>query len=267
MVTHGFNDGLDAGVADTEALARHTADENFALGRTIQRDVADDHVLFRCKGAGRRRIQDQFATAQALAEVVVGVAFEREGHALGHERTEALACTALEGDLDGVLRQAGGAALASQFSAGDGSGDAVDVADRQGRLDLFAPLNGRSAQRQQLGDVQRLVDAMVLDHLAVTPHFRAGFRLVEDLAEVDALGLPVLDGLAGLEPVGATHHLGNGAEAQLGHDLADLLGDEAHEVDRVLRFAGEALAQFRVLGGDTDRAGVQVAHAHHDAAQ
>ena len=30
--------------------------------------------------------------------------------------------------------------------------------------------------------------------------------------------------------------------------------------------AGEALAQHRVLGGDPDRAGVEVALAHHDAA-
>ena len=77
----------------------------------------------------------------------------------------------------------------------------------------------------------------------------------------------MFDGLAGLEPVGAADHLGDGAEAQLGHDLADLLRDETHEVDRVLRFAGEAFAQFRILGGDTDRAGVEVAHAHHDAAE
>ena len=43
-------------------------------------------------------------------------------------------------------------------------------------------------------------------------------------------------------------------------------GDEAHEVDHVLGLAGELLAQPRVLGGDARRAGVEVADAHHDAA-
>ena len=112
MVTHSFDDGLDAGIADAKSLTRHASDENFTLGRAIQRNVADDHVLFWCKGAGRRRIQDQFAAAQALAEVVVGIALECEGHALGHERTETLASTALEGNLDSVFGQSGRTALA-----------------------------------------------------------------------------------------------------------------------------------------------------------
>ena len=34
----------------------------------------------------------------------------------------------------------------------------------------------------------------------------------------------------------------------------------------MLGLAGEALAQHRVLGGDADRAGVEMALAHHDAA-
>ncbi len=50
------------------------------------------------------------------------------------------------------------------------------------------------------------------------------------------------------------------------HQLAHFLGDEEEEVDDVLGLAGEALAQHRVLGGDADRAGVEMALAHHDAA-
>lgn len=53
---------------------------------------------------------------------------------------------------------------------------------------------------------------------------------------------------------------------RLGEDLADFLGDELEEVDDVLGLAGEPVAQDGVLGGDADRAGVQVADAHHDAA-
>ena len=43
-------------------------------------------------------------------------------------------------------------------------------------------------------------------------------------------------------------------------------GDEPHEVDHVLGPPVEPLAQLRVLRGDADRAGVQVADPHHDAA-
>ena len=42
--------------------------------------------------------------------------------------------------------------------------------------------------------------------------------------------------------------------------------DELEEVDDELRLAGEPLAQLGVLRGDADRAGVEVADAHHDAA-
>ena len=48
--------------------------------------------------------------------------------------------------------------------------------------------------------------------------------------------------------------------------LAHLFGDELEEVDDELGLAAELLAQLRVLGRDTDRARVEVADAHHDAA-
>ena len=52
----------------------------------------------------------------------------------------------------------------------------------------------------------------------------------------------------------------------LRHQLAHFLGDEEEVVDDVLGLAGELLAQHRVLRRDADRAGVEVALAHHDAA-
>ena len=57
------------------------------------------------------------------------------------------------------------------------------------------------------------------------------------------------------------------AHAEPRHQLARLLGDEEQVVDDVLRRALEALAQLRILRRDADRAGVQVAGAHHDAAR
>ena len=57
-----------------------------------------------------------------------------------------------------------------------------------------------------------------------------------------------------------------GAEAELGEQLAYFLGDEHEEVDDMFRLALEACAQFGILGCDALRAGVLLAGAHHDAA-
>src|SRR5207248_7298642 len=56
-----------------------------------------------------------------------------------------------------------------------------------------------------------------------------------------------------------------GAVAEARHDLAYFLGDEEEIIDDVLGLPGEALAQHRILGGDPNRAGVEMALAHHDA--
>ncbi len=56
------------------------------------------------------------------------------------------------------------------------------------------------------------------------------------------------------------------AHAELGHPLAHFLGDEEEIVDDVLGLAFEFLDELRILRRDADRAGVQMAFAHHDAA-
>ena len=76
----------------------------------------------------------------------------------------------------------------------------------------------------------------------------------------------MLDHLALVEHLHLPDHLVEGAIAHRGHQLAHLFGDEEEEVDDVLGLAGEALAQHRVLRRDADRAGVEMALAHHDAA-
>ncbi len=99
-----------------------------------------------------RRIHGDAAAGETLADVVVGVALEGEGHALRHEGAEALASGAGELDADGILGEAGGAVLAGDLAAGDGADDAVDVADRQLGRDLLALLEGGLAEGEELGD-------------------------------------------------------------------------------------------------------------------
>ena len=72
-----------------------------------------------------------------------------------------------------------------------------------------------------------------------------------------------------LDPVEHLHlpdHVVEGPVAHRRHQFAHLLGDEEEIIDHVLGLAGKALAQLRVLSGDPDRAGVEVALAHHNAA-
>ena len=77
----------------------------------------------------------------------------------------------------------------------------------------------------------------------------------------------MVDGLAATQPIDAADHVVELAEAELGHDLPHFLGHEGEEPHHVLRLAGEPLPQFRLLRGDADRAGAQVALPHQQAAQ
>ena len=79
--------------------------------------------------------------------------------------------------------------------------------------------------------------------------------------------LPVGDGVVDVERLDAADGLLERAEAELGEQLADLLGDVLHEVDDELGLAAELLAQLGVLRGHAHRAGVEVADAHHHAAR
>ncbi len=114
--------------------------------------------------------------------------------------------------------------------------------------------------------IERLVEAVILRLDAAARHAAGHRRVVQNGRKVDALGLPVVQGLARFQHVDAAHHFIESAEAHLRHVAAHLFGDEEEEIDDVLGRALELGAQRRVLRGDAHRAGVQMALAHHDAA-
>ena len=77
-----------------------------------------------------RRADDDLAAGKALAHVVVAVAGQHQGQAVGDERTEALAArTAAVGGVD-IIRQ-GVAVFAGDLAAKDGTKGAVGVGDIQ----------------------------------------------------------------------------------------------------------------------------------------
>ena len=106
---------------------------------------------------------------------------------------------------------------------------------------------------------------MILLHLAIGADFRAYIWLVENLAVVQPLGLPVIDRGAHFELIDAANHFRNATEAKLRHGFAHFRRDVFHEVDDSRGISVELLAEFGILRGYTDWAGVLVADAHHQA--
>ena len=105
---------------------------------------------------------------------------------------------------------------AGDLVADDGADNPVDVGDGEFGRDLFALLDGRLADVQQPGHVDGFIQTMILGFGAVAAHIDPHVGSIEDVAEVEPLGLPVGDGLLRLQPVGATDHLVEGAETELG---------------------------------------------------
>jgi hypothetical protein len=104
MVARALDDRDRAGIAHREALAGDAAEIALALDRAIHHGVADDDRFLRHDPRVARRLDDEDAARQALADIVVAFAFELEGDALGEPRAERLAGGALQADMDGVVR-------------------------------------------------------------------------------------------------------------------------------------------------------------------
>src|SRR5690348_7661868 len=104
-------------------------------------------------------------------------------------------------NLDRVVRQPGRAVAPRDRTARDRTDHSVDVADRQARLHALAALDRRPAERKERGHIERLLESVILVDLAVAPHLRPEVRLIQDVAEIEAAGLPVLDRLLRLEPI------------------------------------------------------------------
>ena len=266
MIAHCFDDGIDTTITHRKALACHATHKQLATGRAVQRDVADDHVVLRREGRILRREDGDSSTGEPLADVIVGIALETERHATRHERPKTLTRRAIEADADRVIGQTGGAPLASDLTARDGTDDAIDVTDLERAFDLLTALDRRLADIEQLRRIQRLLEAVILRDRLTTTDLGAEIRLIENVAEVEAVRLPMINSCLYFKAVGATDHLIDRAETEARHDFAHLGRDEAHEIHCMLRLARKALAQTRILRRDTRGTSIQVTDAHHDAA-
>ena len=77
MIARAFDDGNRARIANRKSLACHTTEITFARDRAIKHGVADNDRFMRHNlGCFSRRIDDQLATRQSLADIVIGLAFK-----------------------------------------------------------------------------------------------------------------------------------------------------------------------------------------------
>ena len=167
--------------------------------------------------------------------------------------------------MNGSIGKTRGTVAARNLAAEHGPHGAMYVADIEaaghGRLRFE-----RGFRLRNESVVERRAEPVILTGGAATRNTRRQLGLIKDRREIDALRLPVGIVNVHVDLFHVADHFVDATEAKLGHVLAHLLGDEEEEVDDVLRCAGEALAQNGILGGDADRAGIQVALAHHNAA-
>ena len=161
-----------------------------------------------------------------------------------HERAEALPGRSGEVNRDRAVGQPRGAVGARHLGAENRADRAIHVANRHAELDRLAPQQRVLAPAHQLV-VERLLETVILRAHAALRDRRRDDRLVENLREIEARRLPVIDGLRHVDLVHAPDHLVHRPEAELRHQLAHVLGDEAEEVLDELGLAGEALAQLR----------------------
>ena len=247
-----------------KALAGNARKKGLAAGGAVHHRVADNDVARGHASEVQARTHHHAAAGQALAGVIVGIADQVQRDALGQEGAKGLTARSLELNAQRVVRQAAGL-TADQLARKHRADRAVDVACDFHELHFFA-LVERGARLVDQTHIERLVQAMVLRHDVQAGHFGGHRGLMEQPAEIEALGLPVRNALAHIEQVGTTDEIVKTPDAQLRHDLPSLLGHKEEVIDDMLRLARKLLAQQRILRGHADRAGVEMALAHHDAA-
>eukprot|EP00982_Pelagococcus_subviridis_P002394 18522-Pelagococcus_subviridis.AAC.9 len=267
VVADALDDGVRARVADAETLRGDAAEERLPRGRAVQRDVPDDDRAARVERRVGGRADDDFAAAEALADVVVRVAGDLDGDALARERAEGLPRAAVQLHRDRARGQALCGVLLRDLVRQHRPHRAVHVFNLALVDHLLARLD-RGLRRRDERVIERELEAVVL--LADVAHRRAradarGRR--EEALDVDPRELParVDDVRIRNHQVASPHELVHGGVSHRSHVPAEVLREEEEEVHDVILLALELGAEGLVLRRDPDRARVLVALPHHDA--
>ena len=269
VIARAFDHRERAGIAHREAFAGAARGVQFAAGGAVEAGVAEDGRFVGDVARVARRTDDDAAVGHALADVIVGFAFEFQLQAAGEERAEALPGAAVEMQGDGRIAHAV-VAVRARDAAGQARADAaVGVADdvAQRRVEgLAAALVGDGVGQvvfELRGEAGRR--RLRRAHAAVAARSQTFVReerrqIQQAMHGQGAFGL--------VQQFGAADDLFDRTRAQLRQITAYFLGEAAEKVLDAFGQAGEVVgAQFVVLRGDAGGAVVEMADAQVFAAQ
>ena len=143
---------------------------------------------------------------------------------------------------------------------------AINIANLSLDLDRLTALKGRG-RRGDKAVIEGLFQPVFLTITVPARQVGGDVGHIEQLAQINALGLPLLDHGAGVQQLDPANHFIDRADAELGHNGAQFFGDEEEVIDHMLGLASEPGTQDRVLGRHAHRAGIEMAFAHHDTAR
>ena len=263
MVAGAFYHGNGAGVAHAEALSHLAVDVQLAAGSAIQAGVSGYNIVFSGKVRTYRRQYRDASAAQSLGKIVVGVALQLEIDALNKECAEALTGRTLEAHVDCLVGKALFAVARGYLTAQHSAHRAVGILDGEVEVHLILSLNGtfssvNDASVEHVAEVVNLLRGVV--EAAIT------LLLMQQTAEVESRELLVI-GVSCLYQLCMTHYIIELGEAHLGKIFPHFLRKEGEIVDEILITAPEMCPQARVLCGYSHRTSIEVALAHHHAAQ
>src|SRR5690606_23590276 len=211
VVAGSFNDCNGTRVAHGETLTRHTIEVGFAFQRTVEHGVAGNDV-FRTEAAEIiRGTHNDSATGKALAHVIVGFADQVQSNAVRQEGPKALAGSAVQLNMDCVVRQAFMPIAPCDFPGEHGANAAIPVTHRGNEGNRFAFFQGWLAAGDELV-VQRLVQIVILLEYLMKRLIRG--HGMKQAAEVEATSLPMLDAAAGVEKLYPADEFLEAAHAQ-----------------------------------------------------
>ena len=267
MLAYTFYNCICTGVTYCEALACHTIDKGSSAGGSIKGNISYNNVIFCFVACIFRSFQDQLTAGKAFAKVVIAVACKLQGETLGDKCTKALSAGSCTVDFYSVFRKSL-FVISGNLSTKDGSKCTVCVFNSHRELCFFTISDCTAAFFEQDPFIQCFFQLEVVLCFRVKGYL-AAFSckwIVQDGTKINLSLVRLVYSVCSNKKISTSYHFLQAANTKLCHIFTKLLCNKAHEVFYVFRFALEAFSKLRVLGGNTNRAGIQIAHSHHHAA-
>ena len=131
VIAHAFNHSDRAAISHREPLAGDTSDKRFTGRRAIERDVADDDVIFGAEAGLPRRENHDSSTRESFCEIVVGVPFQGQAQPFRNEGAKTLAGRTRESDTNRIVGQTFAAKTARDLAAQQRADGSIRISNRK----------------------------------------------------------------------------------------------------------------------------------------